>query len=77
MKRRMVKGLMAHGPDAAGLTRDLLAKLPVLAQGSAKKLALAKELRDIDRRMAALERRSRRAASALERLPILNTLIEV
>lgn len=75
LHKRVVRVLAAGGPYAAGVAVDVVAKLPVIAKDAAKKSALLKELRSIERLSAAVHRRTRAAAAKLDRLTVEKKLL--
>ena len=74
LKRRLVR-IFSAGGLASTSNWDLVERLPVPARATSRKRRLVRELREIDRQSDALSQRVRRAGAALEKLPIVNTLI--
>ncbi len=72
LKRELVKSVRVELPDIG-----LIRKLPVAPLHRAKLMAIAKEIKAIDRKRRSLRGRNERMVDALERLPVENRLIEV
>lgn len=75
LQKKLVKGMRYGDPQAAGIQADLIGKMPVSARDKAKKMALIRELKDIEKQHSALARRMRTAADRLERLSVEPALI--
>jgi len=75
LHKRLVRSLQAGEAGFVENVIPVLARLPVAEQDEAEKKALLRELRGIDRQHHALVRRVRAAAGKLERLPVVNALV--